>query len=136
MGRLWYELQLLLVGGKDEDMAQLPIEQLLGNPSVDPLHHLDLDQVQRYSLLLDELPPVTVFRLEDGTLLLADGYHRVAAAQAAGRAIVNADVRDGTKADALKFAAEVAMRERGVSDPDARAAIKRYSGGQWSADGR
>ena len=52
----------------------------------------NLDRVQRYTQLLDELPPITVFRLEDQTLLLVDGYHRVAAAQEAGRATVDAEI--------------------------------------------
>jgi ParB-like chromosome segregation protein Spo0J len=117
-------------------MAQLPIERLLGSPEVDPQRPLDPDRVQQYAQLLDELPPITVFRLQDQTLLLADGYHRLAAAQAAGRATVNADVREGTKADALKFATDVAMRERGISESQARAAIKRNSEGRWLAEDR
>jgi hypothetical protein len=35
--------------------------------------------------VLDQLPPVIVFALEDQTLLLVDGSHGVAAAQQAGR---------------------------------------------------
>jgi hypothetical protein len=58
-------------------VARLSIQQLLSNSLVDPRRHLDLDRVQRYTRLLDELPPITVFRLEDQTLLLVDGYHRV-----------------------------------------------------------
>lgn len=81
--------------------------------------------------MLDVLPPVTVFRLEDQTLLLADGYHRAAAAQAAGRAMVNADIQEGTGADAIQFATEVAMRDQGHSNEQPREAMKRYSSGRW-----
>jgi hypothetical protein len=84
-------------GPDDGEMAQLPVEQLLKSSLVDPRRHLELDRVQRYSKLLDELPPVTVFRLEDQTLLLADGYHRLAAAQQAGRSTVKAEIREGTR---------------------------------------
>jgi hypothetical protein len=83
-----------------------------------------------------KLPPVTVFRLEDQTLLLVDGYHRMAAARAAGRITVRADVQEGTKTEAIQFAAERAARERGFSNQQAREAIKRYSGGQWSKQDR
>ena len=93
----------------DGHMSQLSIDQLLHSPWVDPPDHLDPERVQRYSQLLDDLPPVTVFRLEDQALLLADGYHRVAAAQAAGRTTVSADIRQGTRADAIKFATELAV---------------------------
>jgi hypothetical protein len=80
--------------------------------------------------VLDELPPVTVFALEDQTLLLVDGYHRLAAAQQAGRTTVRAEVRLGTKAEALQFAVDVAQAEVGVSADQARDAIRRYSGRQ------
>ena len=52
-----------------------------------------------------KFPPVTVFAdAERDTLWLADGFHRVAAAEATGYKHVKADVRPGTFADALKFA--------------------------------
>jgi ParB-like chromosome segregation protein Spo0J len=114
-------------------VVRLSIQQLLSNSLVDPRRHLDLDRVQRYTQLLEELPPVTVFRLEDQTLLLVDGYHRVAAAQQAGRATVDADIRTGTRAEAVQFAAEFAVRQGGFSDEQAREAIKRYSGWRWPA---
>jgi hypothetical protein len=62
---------LLLSEVNDEGVAQLSIEQLLGSPLVDPRRHLDRERVQRYAQMLDELPPIAVFSLEDQTLLLA-----------------------------------------------------------------
>lgn len=85
--------------------------------------------------MLDKLPPVAVLRLDDQTLLLVDGYHRVAAAQKAGRTTIDANIREGTRADAVKFAADVAVRERGFSDERAREAIKRHSGRRWPTQG-
>jgi ParB-like chromosome segregation protein Spo0J len=109
-------------------VEDVPITDLLASPLVDPQRHLDADRVQRYALILDELPPVTVFRLdEDQTLLLADGYHRLAAARMAGRSTLRADVRGGTRADALHFAVELAVQEQGISEQQARAAIVRFS---------
>jgi len=49
-------------------------------------------------------PPVTVYEDADGTLYLADGYHRVGAAKIAGKSLILAEVTRGTFADALKFA--------------------------------
>jgi len=69
---------------------------------------------------------------QDHTLLLADSYHRVAAAQLAGRTTVQADVRVGTKEQAVQFAIDVARAEWGMSADQAREAIWRYSGGQCS----
>jgi hypothetical protein len=48
-------------------------------------------------------PPVTVFH--DGSqYVLADGFHRLMATARGGTKSISADVRPGTKADALKFA--------------------------------
>jgi len=109
---------------------ELEITRLLRESPADPRRHLDQDRVRRYAEVLDHLPPVTVFALEDQTLLLVDGYHRVAAAQQAGRMTVRAEVRVGTKAEALQFAVDVAQVEAGVSAEQARQAIRRYSGRQ------
>jgi ParB-like chromosome segregation protein Spo0J len=114
-------------------MFEIAIDELLDSPLVDPRRHLDPDRVHRFSTLIDQLPPVVVFRLEDRALLLADGYHRVAAAQEVGRSTVRADIRDGTMADAMQFAVELAVRERGSSAEHARAAIQHYSDGRWGA---
>lgn len=50
-------------------------------------------------------PPVVAFKDPEGTLWLADGFHRVAAVESTGAAFILADVRDGTRADALVHAA-------------------------------
>jgi ParB-like chromosome segregation protein Spo0J len=106
---------------------ELEIKRLLTESPTDPRRHLDQNRVRRYAEMLDQLPPVIVFALEDQTLLLVDGYHRVVAAQQAGRTTVRADVRLGTKAEALQFAVDVAQAEVGVSADQARDAIRRYS---------
>jgi hypothetical protein len=112
---------------------EVEISRLLEHSPVGAGRHLEEDRVRRYSELLDQLPPVTVFALEDRTLLLADGYHRVAAAQRAGRSMIRADVRPGTRAQAIQFAVDIARAERGVSAEQAREAIRRYSGGERKA---
>jgi len=69
---------------------------------------LSADTVEDYADAMRgkaKFPPVTVFAdAERDTLWLADGFHRVAAAEADGYKMVKADVRPGTFADALKFA--------------------------------
>jgi hypothetical protein len=55
-----------------------------------------------------------VFETEDGVLLV-DGYHRVAAAKLRGAETVTADVRRGSRSDALRVAAELAAVQRGIS---------------------
>jgi hypothetical protein len=91
--------------------------------------HLDPDRVSYYVEHLDESTPVTVFDI-DGRLLLADGYHRVAAAQRLHRTTINGNVRMGTRRDALEFAAELAQQQRGLSREQVMAAITRRATGK------
>jgi hypothetical protein len=62
--------------------------------------------VGRYTQNPNALPPVVVFDTEDG-LLLADGYDRVASAQRRGAETIDAEVRHGSREDALRYAAEL-----------------------------
>ena len=50
----------------------------------------------------DRFPPVVVFR-SNGTYLLADGFHRFLARRLAKFERIDAEVRQGTRLDALKF---------------------------------
>jgi ParB-like nuclease domain len=98
------------------ELAQAPIE---GNRA-----HLDGDRVGYYLTHLDQAPPVVVFDTGD-ELLLADGYHRVAAAQQLGRGAIRARVRSGTRQDALAFAVGLGMAQRGLTADEVREAIRR-----------
>ena len=49
-------------------------------------------------------PPVIVFR-EGDDYWLADGFHRVAARRQAGIRHIEAEIREGTKRDAVLYAA-------------------------------
>lgn len=68
---------------------------------------IDADTVDQYAEAMREsgnkFPPVVVFH--DGSqFVLADGFHRVMAASRNDFKDIEADVRKGTRADALKFA--------------------------------
>jgi len=114
-------------------MPQLRIADLLANTPIDPEAHLDPARVQRYAEMLDALPPVVVFDTKEG-LLLADGYHRVAAARRRGQETVEAEVRLGSRRAALWYAATVGAAQRGTSPDAAAAYIKRRSGDRWSSE--
>jgi ParB-like chromosome segregation protein Spo0J len=94
-------------------MTQLAIDDLLATP-VDPTAHLDEQRVERYRRDLDGAPPVVVFETERG-LLLVDGFHRVEAARREGRTTIEAVVRNGSRAEALAYAAELGAKERGIA---------------------
>lgn len=49
-------------------------------------------------------PPIVVFRDELKNLWIGDGIHRLEAAKSTGQKTIAADLRDGSKGDALRFA--------------------------------
>jgi ParB-like chromosome segregation protein Spo0J len=113
-------------------VAEIRIEDVLASPLVDAGAHLDADRVRLYVRAGEDVLPVVVFETEDG-LLLVDGYHRVAAAKLRGAETVTADVRRGSRSDALRFAAELAAVQRGISPDLALARIRERSQGRSSA---
>ena len=114
-------------------MTQVRIADLLASSPVDPTAHLDPDRVRRYAELLDDLPPVVAFCTDQG-LILADGYHRVAAAQARGLDSVEAEVRHGSAHDALRYAVTVGATRRGLSQQEVMRRLRQRSGGRWGQD--
>jgi len=107
-------------------MPHLRIADLLANAPVDPETHLDAARVEHYAQMLDALPPVVVFNTPEG-LLLVDEYHRVAAARRCGLETVEAEVRNGSRQDALRYAATVGAAQRGISPEKAAWYIRRHS---------
>jgi hypothetical protein len=116
-------------------MTQLRIADLLATSPVDPAAHLDPERVRHYTERPGDLPPVVVFRTDQG-LLLADGYHRVAAAQARGQDTIEAEIRHGSAHDALRYAASVGARQRGLSEAEVLRHLQRRSGGRWRRPSR
>ena len=114
-------------------MPQVRIAALLANAPVDPEAHLDAARVESYAQMLEALPPVVVFDTPAG-MLLADGYHRVAAARYRGWETVEAEVRKGSRRDALQYAATVSAAEHGISREEATSYIRRRSQGLWPSE--
>lgn len=84
-------------------MTKLAIDSITIDPTVQIRRSNHEPTIRRYEEAFDKLPPVDVFDTPDG-LLLADGFHRTAAAQRLGLADIEANVHKGTRADALEFA--------------------------------
>ena len=69
--------------------------------------------ILRYAALMDseegraKFPPILVYRDENGEHWIADGHHRVMAAMRCQLTEIQAEIREGTKADALWAAAEI-----------------------------
>ena len=88
------------------NIREVPLDDLVLDPNLNLRDRLDDFTVERYADSWDRLPPITVFEVE-GRLLLADGFHRHAAAVMLGKRTIPAEVRDGTFTEALDFVAGV-----------------------------
>src|SRR5205807_9038746 len=88
------------------DIRELPLDELVLDPTLNLRDRLDDFTVERYAEAWQRMPPVTVFEI-DGRWLLADGFHRHAAAVVIGRGTIPAEIRAGTFAGALDFVAGV-----------------------------
>ncbi len=86
------------------DLRELPVDDLVLDETLNLRDRLDPETVERYDEAWERLPAVTVFEV-DGRWLLTDGFHRHAAAIRRDRRTISAEVRFGTFADALDYAA-------------------------------
>lgn len=84
-------------------MTTLAIEKIEVDPTIQIRRGNREETLRRYEDAFDKLPPVDVFDTSDG-LLLADGFHRIAAAIRLGKQSINAKVHKGTRQDALEHA--------------------------------
>lgn len=87
------------------EIRELPLHELVLDPNLNLRDRLDTDTVERYVDSWNRMPPVTVWEV-DGRWLLADGFHRHAAAVTLGRRTILAEVRHGPFTDALDYVAE------------------------------
>ena len=97
---------------------------------------LDLQVVAQYAECMTggvQFPPITIFRDADGLMLLADGFHRVAAATEAGLTTIRACIQTGDRRDAVLHAVG-ANATHGLmrSRADKRRAVQvMLADGQW-----
>ena len=85
----------------------MPLDRILSGPGTQIRALIQPAAIARYASAMNdpaiELPPVVVF--QDGKrYILADGFHRVAAARKNGLTEIRAEIRPGTHVDALRYA--------------------------------
>ena len=93
-------------GGHAVEIREIPLDDLVLDPNLHLRDRLDDFTVERYAESWQRLPPVTVYEV-DGRFLLADGFHRHAAAVMLGRKTLPAQVVGGTFTEALDFTSGV-----------------------------
>ncbi len=87
-------------------IREVPLDDLVLDQNLNLRDRLDDFTVERYADSWDRLPPITVYRVDD-RLLVADGFHRHAAAVMLGKRSIRAEILDGSFTDALDFVASV-----------------------------
>lgn len=91
-------------------IKELEINKIIADRSLNVRQALDDELVAIYQEVYDSLPPVSVFDTESG-LILADGFHRLAAARRLKRKTVKAEVRKGSYRDAVEYAALANLKQ-------------------------
>ena len=92
----------------DTDAVELDPNLLKLDREVQPRCRMSKPLIETYSQAMragDEFPHVVAYRDDDGTVWVADGFHRTKAAISAGLDTVKVEVRKGGKRDATLFAA-------------------------------
>jgi hypothetical protein len=87
-------------------IREVPLDDLVLDPNLNLRDRLDDFTVERYADSWERLPPITVYSI-DGRLLVADGFHRHAAAVMLGKRTIRAEIIEGTFTDALDFVSSV-----------------------------
>ena len=88
-------------------LSSIELTALRLDGETQPRNGTDRHTIAKYAESLDEgalFPPVIVFIDPDGLYWLADGFHRVEAHRLHGSSHINADVREGSKRDAILYA--------------------------------
>lgn len=84
------------------ELVDLPVDDLVLDPTLNLRDRLDPETVERYAEAWDRLPPITVFEV-DGRWLLTDGVHRHAAAIQLRKKTIRAEIKHGTLEEALDY---------------------------------
>lgn len=118
-------------------MTTLRIAQIRTDGGTQPRAHLNPETVTEYANAMADdgivFPSVTVF-YDGADYWLADGFHRVAASVQAGFADIEADIRQGTRRDAVLFSvganAEHGLRR--TNEDKRRAVMTLLNDEEWS----
>jgi hypothetical protein len=92
---------------QDSFRRSVPLADIRRDAGIQPRTRLNDETVAAYADLIREgevhFPPVVIF-YDGSEYLLADGFHRVTAVEQAGENEVFAEIRHGTREDAIRYA--------------------------------
>ena len=96
--------QGLLVPFPSQEILQLPISDIIADFETYAYRdQLNQEKVVEYQQLLDDLPPLDVFKIDDSYILVG-GFHRLEAHKQSDRELITVVVHQGSEADAKMFA--------------------------------
>lgn len=116
---------------------QFPIAQLVLDGTVQLRANLNRNAILDYAEAMqrgDEFPPIVVFHRAGGPAYVGDGFHRVLAAKHLKRKTILAEVRDGTKRDAILFSARANTKHgvRRTNEDKRKAVITLLKDKEWT----
>lgn len=123
------------------ETSHIPLDEVAIDYDLQARTGVDDATVGEYAAAIEEgeeFPDVVLFEDEDGKLWLADGFHRFLAYRKVGKETINADVRLGSRRDAILYSLSANARH-GLqrSDADKRKAVQTLlddaEWSQWSA---
>src|SRR5438105_15086934 len=85
-------------------LPRTPLTEVIVDPTINVRAGLDEERVEHLQDVIDQTPPVVAFRTSEGDLL-SDGFHRYEAARREGQVDIEVVLKDGTRRDALVYAA-------------------------------
>lgn len=102
--------------------------------SLNPRHSLNTEARDAYAEAMKagaNFPPIVLFGPRDGKYFVADGFHRLEASKKAGIGSILAEIRPGTKFDALRFSVTAndrhGVRMRGADKREAVQLVLRFA---------
>jgi len=117
---------------------QVPVGDIVLDSDVQPREHISSQTIGEYADAMSEgkdFPAIVVYKNpESGALVAADGWHRVSAARQAGLETIKAEIRPGTKRDAILYSVS-ANATHGLRRTDAdkrRAVMRLLNDDEWS----
>jgi ParB-like chromosome segregation protein Spo0J len=100
-------------------MTAIAVKEIVVDPTIQIRRGNHEPTIRRYMDSFENLPPVDVFQTKEG-MLLADGFHRWAAADRLGKKQIDARVHRGTREEALEFAVVANTKNADALSPEER----------------
>lgn len=122
-------------GGALMAVTKIQVSKITMDPETQPRVELNSELLAEYGQELKAgtaMPPVVIFA-DGGVLWLADGWHRVLGAKQAGIKEISADIRTGTKRDAILYsvAANATHGSRRTNADKRRAVLALLKDSEW-----